>query len=131
MKLAVLILEDVLTIRPVTDSCYESSVKTELNEYRQEELPEANNARRVWMRFSVIYYKLDWSKLLIWSIFLMFTVSEGNIVKRMEDIFWKKNRIYALSKNIFFTKKTKGKSFGFLLNLQTLDIFSSLQKASK
>ena len=39
------------------------------------------------MRFSVIYYKLDWSKLLIWSIFLMFTVSEGNIVKRMEDIF--------------------------------------------
>ena len=36
-----------------------------------------------------------------------------------------------LVKNIFFTKKTKGKSFGFLLNLQTLDIFGSLQKASK
>ena len=132
MKLAVFILEDVLTIRPVTDSCYASSVKTELNEYRQDELPEANNARRVWMRFSVIYYKLDWSKLLIWSIFLMFTVSEGNIVKRMEDIFWKpeKNLIYALTTviNIFFTRKIKGKLFEFLLNLQTLDIFGSLQK---
>ena len=42
------ILEDVLSIRPVTDSCYASSVKTELNEYRQDELSEANNARRVW-----------------------------------------------------------------------------------
>ena len=39
------------------------------------------------MRFSVIYHKLNWSKRLIWSIFLMFTVSEGNTVKRMEDIF--------------------------------------------
>ena len=55
------ILEDVLSIRPVTDSCYASSVKTELKEYRQDELPEANNARRVWMRFSVIYHKLNWS----------------------------------------------------------------------
>ena len=27
MKLAVFILEDVLSIRPVTDSCYASSVK--------------------------------------------------------------------------------------------------------
>ena len=58
MKLAVFILEDVLSIRPVTDSCYASSVKTELNEYRQDELSEANNARRVWMRFSIIYHKL-------------------------------------------------------------------------
>jgi len=47
MKLAVFILEDVLSIRPVADSCYASSVKTELNEYREDELPEANNARRV------------------------------------------------------------------------------------
>ena len=39
------------------------------------------------MRFSVIYHKLHWSKLLIWSTFLMFTVSEGNTVKRMENIF--------------------------------------------
>ena len=61
MKLAVFILEDVLSIRPVNDSCYASSVKTELKEYRQDELPEANNARRVWMRFSVIYHKLNWS----------------------------------------------------------------------
>ena len=61
----------------------------------------------------------------------MFTVSEGNTVKRMEDIFWKKIVSMHLVKNIFFTKKTKGKSFGFLLNLQTLDIFGSLQKASK
>ena len=38
----------------------ESSVKTELNEYRQDKLPEANNAKRVWMRFSVIYHKLNW-----------------------------------------------------------------------
>ena len=60
MKLAVFILEDVLSIRPVTDQCYASSVKTELNEYRQDELPEANNSRRVWMRFSVIYHKLNW-----------------------------------------------------------------------
>ena len=45
--MAVFILEDVLSIRPVTDSCYASSVKTELNEYRQDELPEANNAMRV------------------------------------------------------------------------------------
>ena len=132
MKLAVFILRAVLSIRPVTDSCYASSVKTELNEYRQDELPEANNARRVWMRFSVIYHKLHWSKLLIWSTFLMFTVSEGNTVKRMENIFWKpeKNLIYAFTtvKNIFFTRKIKGKIFGFLLNLQTLDIFGSLQK---
>ena len=99
---------------------------------RQDELPEANNARRVWMRFSVIYHKLNWSKRLIWSIFFMFTVSEGNTVKRMEDIFWKpeKNLIYAFTtvKNIFFTRKIKGKIFGFLLNLQTPDIFGSLQK---
>ena len=61
MKLAVFILEDVLSIRPVTDLCYASSIKTELKEYRQDELPEANNARRVWTRFSVIYYKLNWS----------------------------------------------------------------------
>ena len=61
----------------------------------------------------------------------MFTVSEGNTVKRMEDIFWKKNRIYALSKKYILYKENKGKSFGFLLNLQTLDIFGSLQKASK
>ena len=61
----------------------------------------------------------------------MFTVSEGNTVKSMEDIFWKKIVSMHLVKNIFFTKKTKGKSFGFLLNLQTLDIFGSLQKASK
>ena len=132
MKLAVFILEDVLSIRPVTVSCYASSVKTELNEYRQDELSETNNARRVWMRFSVIYHKLKWSKLLIWSTFLMFTVSEGNTVKRMENIFWKpeKNLIYAFTavKNIFFTRKIKGKIFGFLLNLQTPDIFGSLQK---
>ena len=61
----------------------------------------------------------------------MFTVSEGNTVKSMKDIFWKKIVSMHLVKNIFFTKKTKGKSFGFLLNLQTLDILSSLQKASK
>ena len=31
-------------------------------------------------------------------------------------------------KNIFFTTKIKGKIFEFLLNLQTPDIFGSLQK---
>ena len=115
MKLAVFILEDVLSIRPVTDSCYASSVKTELNEYRQDELPEANNARRVWMRFSVIYHKLNWSKLLIWSIFLMFTVSEGNTVKRMEDIFWKPEKKSYLrthdSKKYILHKENKGENF--------------------
>ena len=60
----------------------------------------------------------------------MFTVSEGNTVKRMEDIFWKTEKILSMHsvKNIFFIKKIKGKMFGFLLNLQTSDIFGSLQK---
>ena len=131
MKLAAFILEDVLSIRPVTDSFYASSVKTELNETGR-----TNYQRRIMRggseRVSVIYHKLNWSKRLIWSIFLMFTVSEGNTVKRMEDIFWKpeKNLIYVFTtvKNIFFTRKIKGKIFGFLLNLQTPDIFGSLQK---
>ena len=115
MKLAVFILRAVLSTRPVTDSCYASSVKTELNEYRQDELPEANNAMRVWMRFSVIYHKLNWSKLLIWSIFLMFTVSEGNTVKRMEDIFWKPEKKSYLrthdSKKYILHKENKGENF--------------------
>ena len=121
MKLIVFILEDVSSIRSVTDLCYASSVKTELNEYRQDEIREANNARA---------HKLNWCQLLIWPIFLMFTVSEGNTVKRMEDIFWKTEKILSMHsvKNIFFIKKIKGKMFGFLLNLQTSDIFGSLQK---
>ena len=62
----------------------------------------------------------------------MFTVSEGNTVKHMEDIFWEKKIVSMhLVKKLFFTKKTKGKSFGFLLNLQTSDIFGSLQETSK
>ena len=60
----------------------------------------------------------------------MFSVSEGNTVKRMEDIFWKteKNLIYPLSKKYILHNENKGESFGFLLNLQTPDIFGSLQK---
>ena len=41
----------------------------------------------------------------------MFTVSEGNTVKRIEDIFWKKNRIYALSKKYILYKENKREKF--------------------
>ena len=43
----------------------------------------------------------------------MFTVSEGNTVKRMEDIFWKteKNLIYALSQKYILHNENKGENF--------------------
>ena len=43
----------------------------------------------------------------------MFTVSEGNTVKHMEDIFWKteKNLIYALSKKYILHNENKGENF--------------------
>ena len=43
----------------------------------------------------------------------MFTVSEGNTVKHMEDIFWKteKNVIHALSQKYTLHNENKGKNF--------------------